>query len=80
MMSAAERFDAPVLRSACIAYILGPHKQEVVDHPSFKAELEANPPMLFPIIRAAPSVDSSDEPAVKYLRSGDNGERTIVAP
>jgi hypothetical protein len=80
MMSAADRYDAPLLRDACIAYILGPHKQEVVDHPSFKAELEANPPMLFPIIRAAPSVEPSGAPAIKYLRGGDSGERTIVAP
>ena len=80
MMSAADRFDAHFLRDACIAYILGPNKQEVVDHPSFKAELEANPPMLFPIIRAAPPVEPSTAPAIKYLRSGDNGERTVVAP
>lgn len=56
MMSAAERFEAPVLREACIRYILGPDKQDVIDHPTFKAELESYPLMLFPIIKAAPTL------------------------
>jgi hypothetical protein len=51
MMSAADRFEAPLLRQACINYILGPDKAEVIDHPTFKQELEAYPLMLFPIIK-----------------------------
>ena len=51
MMSAADRFDAPLLRQACINYILGENKNEVIEHPTFKQELEAYPLMLLPIIK-----------------------------
>jgi hypothetical protein len=61
MMSAADRYDAPVLREACIAYILGPDKPQVLEHPSFKAELEAYPLMLVPIIKAAPTLVGNSE-------------------
>ena len=50
--------QAPLLRAACINYILGPEKNDVIDHPTFKQELEAYPLMLFPIIKAAPSLVS----------------------
>jgi len=59
MMSAADRFEAPLLRQACINYILGPEKNDVIDHPTFKQELEAYPLMLFPIIKAAPTLSST---------------------
>ena len=71
MMSAADRFDAPALRQACINYILGPQKQVVMEHPTFKAELEAYPAMLFPIIRAAPPVDALAAPPAKFPRVGE---------
>merc|ERR1712070_315057 len=58
MLSAADRFDAPILHKACINYILGPEKHEVIEHPTFKQELEAYPLMLFPIIKAAPQVQA----------------------
>ena len=51
MMSAADRYEAPLLRQACINYILGPDKNEVIEHPTFKSELEAYPLMLFPILK-----------------------------
>lgn len=51
MLSAADRFEAPLLRQACINYILGPDKNDVIEHPTFKQELEAYPLMLFPIIK-----------------------------
>jgi hypothetical protein len=76
MLSAADRFDAPALRAACIAYILGPMKQVVLDHPTFKAELEAYPPMLFPIIHAAPPVDPRAAPPAKWPRV--ERERTVI--
>lgn len=63
MLSAADRFGAPLLRAACINYILGPEKNDVIDHPTFKQELEAYPLMLFPIIKAAPSLNSNSPPA-----------------
>lgn len=37
-------------------YILGADKHAVIDHPSFRAELESYPHMLFPIIQAAPTL------------------------
>lgn len=36
---------------ACIKYILGPDKHEIIDHPTFRQELETYPLMLFPIIK-----------------------------
>jgi len=63
MLSAADRFGAPKLREGCINYILGPEKNDVIDHPTFKQELEAYPLMLFPIIKAAPSLASNSPPA-----------------
>jgi len=66
MMSAAERFEAPLLQKACINYILGPDKAEVIEHPTFRQELESFPCMLFPIIKAAPSLAS---PPAKRART-----------
>ena len=79
MIVAADRFDAPLLREACINFILGPQKEACLSHPSFKSELESYPPMLFPIIRAAPSVDALLLPPSKCQRTND-GERTMIAP
>uniref|UniRef100_A0A7S2W1Z2 BTB domain-containing protein n=1 Tax=Rhizochromulina marina TaxID=1034831 RepID=A0A7S2W1Z2_9STRA len=67
MMSAAERFEAPLLQKACINYILGPEKNDVIDHPTFKQELESYPLMLFPIIKAAPTLSNS--PPAKRQRT-----------
>jgi hypothetical protein len=82
MMSAADRFDAPLLRQACISYILGPDKQEVIEHPTFKSELEAYPLMLFPIIKAAPTLStsgssSSSSSTNKRQRTSENVIRPV---
>jgi len=68
MMSAADRFDAPLLRDKCIEYILGPNKNDVISHPTFKQELETYPFMLFPIIQKAGPC-GSPEPPLKRQRT-----------
>lgn len=78
MMSAADRFDAPILRQACINFILGPDKTEVIDHPTFKQELEAYPLMLFPIIRAAPIL-AGNSPPMKRQRTTER-EQALIRP
>jgi hypothetical protein len=84
MMSAADRFDAPLLRNACIEYILGPAKIDVISHPTFKQELEAYPSMLFPIIhRAGPPEDlpipsSGSSPPSK--RQKTDSQQMVIRP
>ena len=83
-MSAADRFDAPLLRNACIEYILGPAKNDVISHPTFKQELEAYPSMLFPIIhRAGPPEDlpipsSGSSPPSK--RQKTDSQQMVIRP
>jgi hypothetical protein len=69
MLSAAERFGAPVLRESCVQFILGEHKDDIIEHPGFQQELQAYPSLLLPIIRAAPSIGAGMDRPLKKQRT-----------
>jgi hypothetical protein len=68
LLSAAERFNAPYLKEACVKYIVD-NISDIVDKDSFRQEIEQYPTLAVVILKAHSSFNNySPEPCAKRRR------------